>query len=243
MIVKIDGDGQMDPDYIEDILEPIIDGEAEYTTGNRFYYLSFLDEMPWLRRIGNLGLSFLVKVASGYWNIFDPTNGFTAISSKALAALDLSRIEKGYLFEVSMLVELYQIRARIRQIPMPARYRGEISSLKEGHAFFEFGFYLIKALFRRLFRQYFWQNISAVSIFFLSGSLCVLLGGSFGIYHWVRSAIYGTPASAGTVMIAAILVILGFQLLLQSIVLDIHEVPQTRPYLRRYKSRSGSGFR
>ncbi|MDW8186266.1 MAG: glycosyltransferase family 2 protein, partial [Anaerolineae bacterium] len=197
-----------------------------------------LKEMPWLRRVGNLGLSFFIKAASGYWNIFDPTNGFTAISTHALASLDLSKIEKGYLFEVSMLVELYQIRARIEQIPMPARYRGEISSLKEWSALFEFSFYLTRAFFRRIFRQYFWQNISAASVFILFGLICMLSGGGFGVYHWVRSAVYGIPASAGTVMIAAILIILGFQLLLQSVVLDIHEVPRARPYLRKRKFQS-----
>lgn len=237
VIVKMDGDGQMDPSYIEDLVEPILNGDAEYVTGNRFYYLSYLDEMPWLRRIGNLGLSFLVKAASGYWNIFDPTNGFTAISIQALEALNFSNIERRYLFEISMLVELYRIRARIEQIPMPARYRGEISGLNEWTALIEFSIYLARVFIKRILRQYFWQNITAASLFIAFGTFAIFLGGGFGAYHWIKSAIHGKPASAGTVMIAAILIILGFQLLLHSIVLDISEVPRTPPRLKRHKSK------
>lgn len=79
VIVKIDGDGQMDPSLLREFVMPILGGEADYTKGNRFYDLSNISRMPAMRLFGNAGLSFLAKLSTGYWNIFDPTNGYTAI--------------------------------------------------------------------------------------------------------------------------------------------------------------------
>jgi glycosyltransferase involved in cell wall biosynthesis len=226
VVVKLDGDGQMSSDYLESLVSPILAGQAEYTKGNRFQQWSYLQAMPLFRKIGNLGLSFLIKMASGYWNIFDPTNGFTAISTKTLKALDFKCLEQRYLFESSMLVALYMLNARIRQVPMPAIYNGETSSLSIWKSLVEFPVYLLRALVRRFVHRYIWQDFTAVSVFVILGLLSIAFGTLFGVYHWIKSLQTMQPATAGTVMLSAVPIILGFQLLLQAIVLDIQNAPK-----------------
>ena len=127
IVVKMDSDGQMDADYMLPLIVPILQGEADYTKGNRFLHARQLRAMPAIRRIGNLGLSFLTKLASGYWNIFDPTNGYTAIHPSIISQLDQSAIHRRYFFETSMLLELGLVRAVVRDVYIPARVwrRGE----------------------------------------------------------------------------------------------------------------------
>lgn len=226
VIVKIDGDGQMAPKYIEPLATLILTRRAEYAKGNRFQNPAFVRTMPAVRKIGNLGLSFLIKIASGYWNIFDPTNGFTAISAKTLANLDFNRLENRYLFESSMLVELYLLGARVKQIAMPSIYNNSNSSLNPVRSLSLFLFYLLRASIRRFFYRYIWQDFTAVSVFVIFGLISLGFGTGFGIYHWIRSIQTEIEASSGTVIISGISIILGFQLLLQAIVLDIDNVPE-----------------
>ena len=97
IIVKMDGDGQMDPKYLNDLIAPLKNNEADYTKGNRFTHFKSLKAMPKARLFGNSGLSFLVKAASGYWNIMDPTNGYTAIHKRVLEKLNLEKyIERDF---------------------------------------------------------------------------------------------------------------------------------------------------
>jgi glycosyltransferase involved in cell wall biosynthesis len=242
VIVKMDGDGQMDPSYVLPLITPILLGQADYVKGNRFYFLDYARTMPWARKIGNLGLSFLIKAASGYWNIFDPTNGYTAISADVASVLRSENVEKRFLFESSMLVELYALQARVEQVPMPARYCGEESSLSIRRSLVEFPIYLLRAFLSRIVRRYFVQDFTAVSMFLIAGVACGLFGTVFGVYHWFRSVNTGMPATAGTVMLAAVPIILSFQLLLQAAVLDISSVPSKPPYVRRHRRRSKNGF-
>ena len=226
VIVKIDGDGQMNPQYIESLVAPILSRLADYTKGNRFYDWSYLESMPFHRKIGNFGLSFLIKVASGYWSVFGPTNGFTAISRETLLKLNFERLEQRYLFESSMLLELYKLNALIQQVPMRAIYNDEISSLSIRRSLIEFPCYLFRGLVRRFIDRYVWQDFTAVSVFVILGLLSLAFGSIFGAYHWVKSLQTMQPATAGTVMLSAMPIILGFQLLLEAIVLDIQNVPK-----------------
>lgn len=226
VIVKLDGDGQMDPLYIEKLIGPILSGQAEYAKGNRFHDWSYVQSMPLIRKFGNLVISFLTKIASGYWHIFDPTNGYTAISNETLNKLDFDRLKNGYLFESSMLVELYRLRARMQQIPMKAVYGDEQSSLSVSKSLIEFPIYLIRATISRFVHRYIWQDFTAVSVFVIFGLINLLFGITFGAYHWIRSIKTMQPATTGTVMLSVVPLILGFQLLLQSIVLDIQNSPK-----------------
>jgi len=226
VIVKLDGDGQMNPACIEQLVSPVLAGQAEYTKGNRFHEWRYVQAMPLMRKVGNLGLSFLVKMASGYWNVFDPTNGFTAIAATTLRELEFERLEQRFLFESCMLIELYALQARVQQVPIPAVYNDAPSSLSVRRSLVEFPIYLLRATARRFLRRYFWEDFTAVSIFVILGLLGVGFGTIFGIYHWIRSIQTMQPATAGTVMLSAVPFILGFQLLLQAIVLDIQNVPR-----------------
>jgi len=225
--VKMDGDGQMAPEFLWDMVEPVIAGRADYTKGNRFFHIDEIVRMPFVRRAGNLGLSFLTKLASGYWNVFDPTNGYIAVNLEVFRGLDTRYIHRRYFFETSMLIELNLARAVVAEVPMPARYRGEISSLSVGRSLFQFSYYLLRGFFRRLWLQYFVLDFSLGSLFLVAGLLMGLFGTIWGGYFWEKSIRTGVPASTGTVMIAVVPVILAFQMLLQALAYDIQNVPKT----------------
>jgi dolichol-phosphate mannosyltransferase len=225
--VKIDGDGQMNPQFLANMIEPIIAGQADYTKGNRFFHVVDIASMPISRRIGNLGLSFLTKVASGYWNVFDPTNGYVAVDKDIFLSLDTRFIHERYFFETSMLIELNLARGVVTEIAMPARYSGEVSSLSIRRVLFEFPYQLLRGFFRRLWLQYFVLDFSLGSLYLVVGIIMGLFGTAWGLYFWNKSNLTGIPASTGTVMIAVLPVILGFQLLLQAVAYDIQNVPKT----------------
>ena len=225
IVVKIDGDGQMDMDHLPRLLQPLIEGRADYTKGNRFRDFVSLQQMPLIRRVGNMGLAFLAKAATGYWHMFDPTNGFNAIRSEVLAQLPLNNIDRTYYFETSMLANLYLIGAVVKDVPMPARYQGEVSSLLIHRILFEFPPRLFATFLRRLVLKNFIYDFSMGSIYLLTGLPLLLFGLSFGIYKWIQYASIGIPAPTGTVMLPTLSVLLGIQLLLSAIEIDLRSVP------------------
>ena len=225
VIVKMDADDQMDPDYLLPLITPILASEADYTKGNRFLHARQLKTMPLPRRIGNLGLSFLTKMASGYWDIFDPTNGYTAIHAALIPLLDESAIDHRYFFESSMFIELGLTRAVVRDVSIPARYGSERSSLSERKALFEFPPRLFKGFLRRIWIQYFLRDFGLLSVYLVSGMALLLFGLIFGGYHWIRNSQLDIQTPVGTVMLAAMPVILGVQFLLQVILIDVQSIP------------------
>lgn len=232
IIVKLDSDNQMNPDYMLDLIAPIVNGKADYTKGNRFLHTRSLGVMPLIRRIGNFGLSFLNKVASGYWNIFDPTNGYTAISAAIMPMLDLNAVDRDYFFESSLLMELGLNRAVIQDVDIPARYAGEESHLSILDSLLRFPWKLLWGYLRRIFIQYFIRDFSVITLFLVFGVILLTFGLVFGIVEWIKSSNLGVPATTGTVMLATLPFILGVQLLLQAIVMDIQNVP-THPLTRQ----------
>ncbi|MBI4816973.1 MAG: glycosyltransferase family 2 protein [Deltaproteobacteria bacterium] len=224
--VKMDGDGQMNPDHMPALIRPILLGHADYTKGNRFRDRAALRHMPLVRRVGNLGLSFLTKFAAGYWNVFDPTNGFTAIRREALEEIPFDSLADRYYFETSMLVWLNVLGAAVRDVPMPARYGEETSSLRVSHALFTFPFRLLASMVWRIWQKHFVADFTAVALFLLLGTPLVLFGAGFGATYWVRSIATGHATTAGQVMIAGLPLLVGIQLLLQAFVMEISSVPQ-----------------
>ncbi len=188
--------------------------------------------MPLARRVGNAGLSFLIKAASGQWRVFDPTNGYTAIHRAALSALELGRLEPRYFFESSMLIRLREIEALVEDVPMPARYNDERSHLSVGRALAEFPWLLLRHGLKRILWQYFVADFNAVSLFLVSGVPLAAFGLGFGAYQWIQSHQSGNLASTGTVMLAVLPFIVGFQLILQALVLDVESAPR-RPLQER----------
>lgn len=225
IIVKMDSDDQMDPDYLMQLILPILEGKADYTKGNRFVHTKELKQMPLLRYIGNLGLSFLTKLASGYWKIFDPTNGYTAIHAALIPKLDQKKISNRYFFESSMLIELGILRSVIRDVYIPARYQNEQSHMSKTKVFFEFPWRLVRGCFRRIWLQQFIRDFGIFSILSMTGLIFLLFGTSFGLYHWIHSAQIGRETPTGTVMLSVLPIILGVQFLLHSLILDIQNEP------------------
>lgn len=225
IIVKLDGDGQMNPDYISKLILPIKKGEADYTKGNRFYDIEKLLIMPRIRLIGNSCLSLINKIVNGYWNIVDPTNGFTAIHIDALKLIPLHKIDNRYFFESDMLFRLSVLRAVVKDVPIPAFYGSEESNLRIGKVLWEFPLKYMNRFFKRFFYNYLLRDFNAGTIQILGGIFAIFTGLTFGIYHWIISyqAMVATPT--GTVMISALLIILGFQLLLGALNFDVQNIP------------------
>jgi hypothetical protein len=226
ILVKVDGDDQMDPRLIKYLVQPILKGEADYVKGNRFYKLEDLKSMPKIRLIGNSVLSFINKAVNGYWNIMDPTNGFTAIHKHSLSQLPLNKIENRYFFESDMLFRLGLIRAVVVDFPIVAVYKDEKSNLRIGKILFEFPPKYLKRFIKRIFYNYILREFNVGSLQLLMGSLLIGFSFIFGVIKWVASIQHGIPASPGTVMVAALPFFLGFQLLLSALYFDISNLPK-----------------
>lgn len=226
VVVKMDGDGQMDPAALPQLVGPILRGQADYTKGNRFYDLAQIGRMPRMRIFGNAVLSFLTKISSGYWDVFDPTNGYTAIHARVLARLPLGKISRRYFFETDMLFRLNIVRAVVVDVPMDARYGEETSSLRIPRILFDFSVKHFRNMGKRLFYNYFLRDMSLASIELLLGAGFILSGVLMGLWFWVQSASTGVFSSAGSVMLVALQVIVGIQLLLGFVAYDIASVPR-----------------
>ncbi|HKU17743.1 MAG TPA: glycosyltransferase family 2 protein [Candidatus Saccharimonadales bacterium] len=226
IIVKMDGDGQMDPDGLMPLILPIVHGEADYTKGNRFFDLTNISRMPAIRIFGNACLSFMTKLSTGYWDIFDPTNGYTAIHASVAARLPFEKISRRYFFETDMLFRLGTYQAVVQDVPMDAKYDDEVSNLKISKIMGEFLIKHASTLLKRIFYTYYLRNVSLASLELPLGVLFMLVGIVFGAKHWWQSVHSGVAASAGTVMFPALLIIMGLQFVLSFIGYDIESVPR-----------------
>lgn len=237
VIVKVDGDGQMDARLIPNFIVPILAGEADYTKGNRFFDLEQLRSMPPMRLFGNAVLSLMNKVSSGYWDVFDPTNGFTAIHADAARHLPMSKISRRYFFETDMLFRLNTLHAVVVDVPMDAVYGDEESNLKISRIVTEFVAKHVRNFFKRVFYNYYLRNMSLASIELPLGTGLLAFGAIYGGTHWLESAQLGTTTPAGTVMVAALPVLMGVQLILAFLAYDIASVPR-RPIHKLIQFRS-----
>ncbi len=226
IVVKMDGDGQMPPEHLAPLLDVLIEDGFDYAKGNRFLRADALAPMPFSRRFGNAVLTFLTKAASGYWHIFDPQNGYLAIKASMLRRLDLEQLDTGYFFENDMLIKLYLLRARVRDVAMPARYGSETSGIRPLVTLAVFPARLARAFLRRIYVRYVLLDFSPVALFLGLGSLLFAWGAGFGAYLWIRSMLTKALTPTGTIMLSLLPLIMGFQLLLQGFVLDIQETPR-----------------
>jgi dolichol-phosphate mannosyltransferase len=228
VIVKLDADGQMDPSFVPFLVE-LLDQHPylAMVKGNRFASSAVLRKMPPLRLIGNSALSFIVKLCSGYWNVIDPTNGYVAIRADALRDVDIRALANRYFFEIDLLCAFGLRKAPIAELEMPPIYANERSSLSISRVFWTFPFPLLRAFLRRLLVQYVVTDINVGSLYAFAGIPLFVFGTLFGIWQWYISSITGTPRTSGTVVLALLIFILGFQLLLQAITFDVQFSPRT----------------
>lgn len=229
VIVKVDGDGQMDASLIPAFIAPILAGEADYTKGNRFFDLEKISAMPKVRIFGNACLSFMTKLSSGYWDLFDPTNGYTAIHAEVARHLPFEKISCRYFFETDMLFRLNTLRAVVVDVPMDAHYGDEVSNLKISKIVAEFLIKHIRNFSKRVFYSYYLRGMSLASIELPLGILLLFFGCVFGIYHWISSLQGGFTTPPGTVMLAALPVLMGMQLILAFLGFDMANLPR-RPF-------------
>ena len=232
ILVKLDADGQMNPALIPRLVAPIAPGDADYAKGTRFYDLRGLQAMPAIRLMRTAALSFLSKVSSGYWNLFDPTNGFTAIHAKVWGAIPADRVSRRWFFESDLLYHLGILRAVVQDVPMPAHYSDERSGIREHSVVAEFAWKHARNGLKRLFYSYFLRDFSMASVQFLIGTTLVAAGTWIGLDYWRESARTGRVASSGTVMLAALPIVIGFQLLLAFLSFDMQNSPAS-PIHRR----------
>jgi hypothetical protein len=216
----------MDASLIPAFIKPLQEDKADFTKGNRFRDLNALRKMPLLRRFGNLGLSFMIKAASGYWNIYDPSNGFIAIKNETLKSINLKKIHKRYFFESSILIELYHANAVVQDVPMKAKYGNEVSGLSVIKTFFEFPPKLFIAFIKRIALKYFLFEFNIASVYLLFGFPLFIIGSLYGVLNFFKYMGENTPAPTGTVVIPTLLIILGFQLLLSAVNYDITNYPK-----------------
>lgn len=227
IVVKVDADDQMDTSYIKDLVLPLENTDVGYAKGNRFRDFKALKKMPFMRKVGNLGLSFLTKAATGYWNNFDPTNGFFAIKTSTLEDLDFDGISNRYYFETSLIAALYFQDTKIKDVPMPAIYGDEKSSMSVWKMPFVFIPRLIKTFFNRIFKSYFVYDFNISSIYILLGVPLFLFGTIYGAYTWWFYSSKDVFAPTGTIMLVTLTIIVGFQLLLQAVHYDITKAPKS----------------
>lgn len=235
VVVKIDGDGQMDPALVARFVAPILAGDADYTKGNRFHDLQALEQMPRMRLFGNAVLSFFAKASSGYWDIFDPTNGYTAIHAEALSRLPLEKLSRRYFFETDMLFRLGTLGAVVEDVPMQARYADETSNLRISRVLFPFLVGHARNFAKRLFYRYVLRDFSIASVELLLGMALLAFGVVHGLVHWIDGMRTGIPNPAGTVVVTALSLLMGLQLVLAFLSWDMGAVPR-RP-LQRFRLR------
>ena len=226
VLVKLDGDGQMDPAQIPRLLAPVIAGKADYAKGNRFHDVDSLLHMPRVRLAGNSILSFVTKLSTGYWNVMDPTNGFTALHGAVARKLSLEKISRRFFFESDLLFRLGVLRAVVDDVPMPTIYGNEKSSLVLPRILLEFLSGHAKNTFKRIFYSYYLRNFNIASIEIVVGLVSILFGSTIGVRHWWLSHDTGVPATSGTVMLAALPIVVGVQLLLAFLSYDLQNVPR-----------------
>ena len=222
VIVKLDGDGQHHPEWIPRIVRPIAEGEADMVKGNRFYDVENVRRMPPARLLANVALSFASKLSTGYWDVFDPANGFLAIHGEVASRLPLDKIDSGYFFETDLLFRAGILMARVVEVPIDAVYGSEKSGVR---LLREAGPFLWKSLrntVKRVLYCYFLRGFSIASVFLTAGLAGVAFGVPFGLYHWLAAT---EAATAGAVMLAGLPVIAGLQMLIGFVGHDMARQP------------------
>jgi len=223
--VVMAGDGQMDPEHLPRLLKPLVEDGYAFAKANRFYSATSFAGMPTYRVIGNVLLTFMTKAASGYWNLVDPQNGYTAITRETLERLPLDRLAERYEFENDQLIWLNILDARAIDVPIPALYGAEVSNIRMHAVVPRLIRLLVFGFWRRVWHKYVLWSFSAVALLLITGSLLLAFGTVVGIWATIAS-IGPAEASTGTWLLAVAPSLVGIQLLVQALVLDIEATPQ-----------------
>lgn len=214
------GDNQMDPNHLPELLDPIVEGKADYTKGNRLMNAEFRKGMSAWRSFGNVILTFLTKMASGYWQLMDPQNGYTAISQRALEKINPDTIYPWYGYCNDLLTKLNVFGFRIKDVVMPARYGNEKSKIRYGRYMFKVSWLLLKNFLWRLKMKYVWMSFHPLILFYAFGIILApigLLGGAYSLYF--KFVLGGSIFVRG--VLSLLLFIIGIQFLSFAMLFDM----------------------
>lgn len=223
---KVDSDDQMDLSQIPKLMGQLKKRRCDFVKGNRLYDIKVIMRMPFIRRLGNLALSFITKMCTGYWGVQDPTNGYFGITRKALAQLDLERLHNSYFFETSLLGELFLQDCIVSSVKMPPIYKNEVSNMNVFLIPFEFLPKLLAIFFKRIYYKYFLFDLNIGSIYLFLSFTFFVFGISFGFYHYYKNLGLGLTTPAGTVIIFALAILISFNLLLSWLDFDTKNYPK-----------------
>jgi hypothetical protein len=221
-------DGQMDPDDLEKLVDAVAKGECDYAKANRLFTGQAWQLIPHTRYLGNAALSFLTKIASGYWHVADSQSGYTAVSLETLNLLDLDRIYPRYGFPNDMLVHLNVWNRRVRDYPSRPIYGvGERSGIKLRSVIPRISWLLLRAFLWRLGQKYVIRDFHPLVLFYALGVSLFLVGLLLGLLE-VGLRIAGNQLPAATIVLVALLVISGLQLLLFAMWFDMESNRELR---------------
>ena len=218
--VVLAGDNQMDPRHIPDLLDPIVEGRADYAKGNRLMSEEYRKGMSRWRTLGNMMLTFLTKLASGYWQIIDPQNGYTAISRRALEALDLDRVYAYYGYCNDLLVKLNVNGFRVADVQIPARYGNERSKIRYASYIVRVSLMLLRNFFWRLKMKYVILSFNPMVLFYLAGLVITPISIVFGVYSLYYYFVLGGPLFIRAAL-SLLLFIVGMQFLFFAMLFDM----------------------
>ena len=221
VVAVMAGDGQMDPNDLTLIIEPVTTGKADYSKGNRLFTGEAWRKTPAVRYLGNAFLSMLTKVASGYWHVADSQSGYTAISRAALQSLDLERVYPSYGYPNDLLVRLNINNFRVADVPVHPRYGiGERSSMNVFKVMPTVSLLLFRGFMRRLFLKYVIKDFHPLVFFYFFGITFLIAGIILGLLESVLKIFTGGIAIA-TIVLVALLLVTGLQFLLFAMWFDM----------------------
>ncbi|MFC1963406.1 glycosyltransferase family 2 protein [Chloroflexota bacterium] len=217
------GDGQMPPADLARILDPVVEGKADYSKNNRLLSGKYLKQMPRLRIYGNSILSLLTKLASGYWHIVDSQSGYTAISRQALETIDLDSIYKKYGWCNDLLVKLNVFNFKVVDIPTKPVYGDEKSGIKLRSYMPLVSMLLLRDFFWRLKEKYIIRDFHPLILFYFAGILLSTLGLAFGIWIIIFTIFKDHAPSQSSIILCALMMITGMQSLFFAMLFDKQE--------------------
>jgi len=220
------GDHQMDPDFLPALLDPIIDKKCDYTMGNRLISMEYSKGMSKWRYLGNTILTLLTKIASGYWQMMDPQNGYTVISKRALERINLAGIYPRYGYCNDLLVKLNVVGFRVINVPHPARYGMEKSKIKYSTYIYRVSWLLLKDFLWRLKMKYVVLNFHPLVFFYGAGAIFTLLGIAGGIYALYFKFVQGYPIFVPLIL-SIIILGMGLQALFFAMFYDMEQEKMT----------------
>lgn len=218
------GDAQMDPNHLPALLDRVTRDGYGFAKANRFFAPESFEGMPNYRVFGNIVLSFMTKLASGYWNLFDPQNGYTAVRTEVLKRVPLDRVSRRYSFENDLLIHLNILQVGAVDVPIPAVYADEVSSIRLSKVVPELLNLLVRGFWRRIWYRYVLWSFSPIALLLVLGLGLFTIGTVIAI--WVCFQVASSViATAATVMLAALPLMIGTQLLVSALQLDIQASP------------------